>query len=148
MTPRYTRAAVAAPELEAPPEAIVFFETTADRHAQQLGGLTALERRVREVAKQGAARAIVAGAPVAFGRPLPIPVTFVEPGAAPPAGARRERADVVAGVALVDARACRAAEWKLIRGMNKAFEGPVDALFNWRFSMRITSAPRLRALAG
>jgi len=128
-------------------ETIVFFETTGDRHAQRLGGLTALERRVREVARQGAARAIVAGAPVAFPRPLPIPVEFVAPGAAPPAGARRERADVIAGIELVDEQARRAAEWKLIRGMNKAFEGPVDALINWRFSMRITRVLAGRSLA-
>ena len=102
---------------------------------------------MREVARQGAARAIVAGAPVAFPRPLPIPVEFVAPGAPPPAGARRERADVVAGIELVDEPARRAAEWKLIRGMNKAFEGPVDALINWRFSMRITRLLARRSLA-
>jgi phosphatidylglycerophosphate synthase len=133
--------------VEAAPETTVFFETTGDRHALRLGGLTALERRVREVAKQGAGRAVVAGAEVAFSRPLPIPVEFVEPGAAPPGGARRERADVIAGIELVDERARRAAEWKLIRGMNKAFEGPVDALINWRFSMRITRVLARRSLA-
>jgi phosphatidylglycerophosphate synthase len=128
-------------------ESIVFFETTGARHAQKLGGLTAIERRVREVAKQGAARAIVAGAPVAFPRPLPIPVAFVEPGTPPPEGARRERADVIAGIELVDEAACRAAEWKLIRGLSKGFEGPVDALINWRFSMRITRVLARRSLA-
>lgn len=128
-------------------ESIVFFETTGARHAQKLGGLSALERRVREVAKQGAARAIVAGAPVAFPRPLPIPVSFVEPGTPPPEGARRERADVIAGIELVDEAACRAAEWKLIRGLSKGFEGPVDALINWRFSMRITRVLARRSLA-
>jgi len=128
-------------------ESVVFFETTGERHALRLGGLTAIERRVREVAKQGAARAIVAGAPVELGRPMPIPVEFVEAGAAPPEGARRERADVIAGVELVDERARREAEWKLIRGMNKAFEGPVDALINWRFSMRITRMLARRSLA-
>lgn len=128
-------------------EDLVFFETAGDRHALVLGGLTAIERRVREAAKQGAARAIVAGAPVAFPRPLPIPVEFVAPGAPAPEGARRERADVIAGIELVDEAARRAAEWKLIRGMNKAFEGPVDALINWRFSMRITRVLARRSLA-
>ncbi|HWO23309.1 MAG TPA: CDP-alcohol phosphatidyltransferase family protein [Kofleriaceae bacterium] len=128
-------------------ESIVFFETAGERHALLLGGLTAIERRVREVAKQGAQRAIVAGAPVAFPRQLPIPVAFVEPGTPPPEGARRERADVVAGIELVDEAARRAAEWKLIRGMNKAHEGPVDALINWRFSMRITRVLAQRSLA-
>ncbi len=128
-------------------ESIVFFETVGERHAQKLGGLTAIERRVREVAKQGAARAIVAGAPVVFPRPLPIPVEFVEPGTPPPEGARRERADVIAGIELADEAARRAAEWKLIRGLSKGFEGPVDALINWRFSMRITRLLARRSLA-
>ena len=128
-------------------ESIVFFETTGERHAQKLGGLTAIERRVREVAKQGAARAIVAGAPVVFPRPLPIPVAFVAPGTPPPEGARRERADVIAGIELEGEAALRAAEWRLIRGLSKGFEGPVDALINWRFSMRITRVLARRSLA-
>ena len=116
----------------------VFFESTDDRHTQVVGGLTALERRIREVARQGATRAVVAAAPVAFPRPLPIPVEFVPAGSAPPEGAVRERADVVAGIELGDESARRRAEWALIRRMNKSFEGPVDALINWRFSMRLT----------
>lgn len=125
----------------------VFFETVGDRHAQVIGGLTALERRIREVARQGAARAVVAAAPVAFPRPLPIPVEFVAPGSAAPEGARRERADVLAGVELVDEAARRQAEWALIRRTNKSFEGPVDALINWRMSMRITRLLGRRSLA-
>lgn len=119
-------------------ETIVFFETTGDRHALRLGGLTALERRVREVAREGAARAIVAGSPVVFPRPMPIPVEFVEPGTPPPEGARRERADVIAGIELVDEAARRAAEWRLIRGLSKGFEGPADVLINLHVSRRIT----------
>lgn len=125
----------------------VFFESAADRHVLVVGGLTALERRVREVAKQGAARAIVAAAPVTFARPLPIPVEFVAPGTPAPEGARRERADVIAGIELTGEPARKQAEWALIRRMNKSFEGPVDALINWRFSMRITRLLARRSLA-
>ena len=125
----------------------VFFEATEDRHALRVGGLTVLERRVREVAKQGAAGAIMAGAPVAFERALPIPVAFVPAGSAAPEGARRERADVIAGIELVDEAARKRAEWALIRRTNKSFEGPVDALINWRFSMRITRLLAQRSLA-
>src|SRR5215468_12600739 len=125
----------------------VFFESTGERHAQVICGLTALERRIREVARQGAARAVVAASPVALPRPLPIPVEFVAVGSAPPDGARRERADVIAGIELGDEAARRRAEWALIRTMNKSFEGPVDALINWRFSMRITRVLARRSLA-
>src|SRR5262249_52187587 len=126
---------------------VVFFESTDGRHAQVVGGLSALERRIREVARQGATRALVAAAPVAFPRPLPIPFEFVPVGSAPPDGARCERADVVADVELVDEAARARAEWALIRRMNKSFEGPVDALINWRFSMRLTRVLARRSLA-
>jgi phosphatidylglycerophosphate synthase len=126
---------------------IAFLETTGDRHTQVVGGLTALERRIREVAKAGATRAVVAAAPVEIARPLPIPVEWVAPGSVAPEGAQRERADVIAGVELVDEEARKRAEWALIRRMNKSFEGPVDALINWRFSMRITRVLARRSLA-
>jgi phosphatidylglycerophosphate synthase len=126
---------------------IAFLESTGDRHAQVVGGLTALERRIREVAKAGATRVVVAASPVAIARPLPIPVEYVAPGTAAPDGARCERADVIAGVELVDEAARARAEWALIRRMNKSFEGPVDALINWRFSMRITRVLARRSLA-
>jgi len=125
----------------------VFFESTGDRHAQMIGGLSALERRIREEARRGATRAVVAASPVALPRPLPIPVEFVAAGTPPPEGARRERADVVAGIELADEAARRRAEWAVIRRMNKSFEGPVDALINWRFSMRITRLLARRSLA-
>jgi phosphatidylglycerophosphate synthase len=128
-------------------ETVAFLETTGDRHTQVVAGLTALERRVREVAKAGATRAVIAAAPLAIPRPLPIPIEFVPPGSAAPDGAQRERADVIAGVELVDDDARRKAEWALIRRMNKSYEGPVDALINWRFSMRITRVLARRSLA-
>jgi phosphatidylglycerophosphate synthase len=126
---------------------IAFLEATGERHAQRVGGLTALERRIRECAKAGATRAVVAASPVEIARPLPIPIEYVAPGSAAPAGAKLERADVIAGIELVDDDARRRAEWALIRRMNKSFEGPVDALVNWRFSMRITRVLARRSLA-
>src|SRR3569623_2994568 len=127
--------------------AIAFLETTGDRHTQVVGGLTALERRSRELAKAGATKAGVAAAPVAIARPLPSPVEWVAPGSAAPEGAQRERADVIAGVELVDEAARARAEWALIRRMNKSFEGRVEALISWRFSMRITRVLARRSLA-
>ena len=125
---------------------IAFLETTGDRHTQVVGGLTALERRIREVARAGATRAVVAASPVEIARPLPIPVEYVAPGSVAPEGAQRERADVIAGIELVDEAARGRAEWALIRRMNKSFEGPVDALINWRLSMRITRVLARRSL--
>ena len=124
--------------------AVAFLETTGERHLQRIGGVTALERRVRELAKGGAEKVVVAAPAVAFPRQLAVPVEFV---AALPADARAERADVIAGIELVDDAACARAEWQLIRRMNKSFEGPVDALINWRFSMRITRVLSHRSLA-
>ena len=125
----------------------VFFESTGGLHTQVIGGLSVLERRIREVARQGATRAVIAAAPVAFARALPIPVEFVAPGSGAPEGARLERADVVAGIELGDEATRARAEWALIRQLNKSFEGPVDALINWRFSMRLTRHLARRSLA-
>jgi phosphatidylglycerophosphate synthase len=118
---------------------VAFLEVgPAGGHRMVLGGRTALERAVRDQAKRGATRVIVAAAPETVRPGLPVEVEFVAPGTTPPPGATRARADVVAGIEVVDEASRRKAEWALLRGMNKSFEGPVDALINWRFSMRIT----------
>jgi phosphatidylglycerophosphate synthase len=118
---------------------IAFLEAgPAAGHRMLVGGVTALERRIRELAKAGAERIVVAAPAVEIARQMPVPVEFVPPGTPAPDGAQRERADVLAGVELVDDASRRRAEWAVIRRMNKSFEGPVDALINWRFSMRIT----------
>ncbi|MEZ4366176.1 MAG: CDP-alcohol phosphatidyltransferase family protein [Kofleriaceae bacterium] len=121
------------------PERVAFVEVgPAGGHRLVAGGLTVLERRVRELAKAGATRVVVAAEPVDFGRPLPVEVEFVGAGAAAPDDAERARGDVLAGVEVVDVASCKRAEWAVLRSMNKSFEGPVDALINWRVSMRIT----------
>ena len=131
----------------AAPTTVFFTSGPAAGHAVLVGGVTALERRVREFAARGCTRAVVATAPLTFPRPLPIPVEFVAPQAAAPADALVARADIVAGIEIIDDATRRTAEWKLIRGTNKSFEGPVDALINWRFSMRITRFLSHRSLA-
>ncbi len=125
----------------------MFLQSTSDGHAAIVGGLTVLERRIRELAKAGAQRALIATEPIELSRPMPIPIQFVPPGSPVPAGVRVERADVLVGIEVADDEARAQAEWKLIRGMNKSFEGPVDALINWRFSMRITRQLARRSLA-
>lgn len=107
-------------------------------HRYPVGGVTALERRIRELAKAGYQRVVIASDPLLFSRPLPIMVEFVMAKTPPPPDMPRERADVIAGIEIVDRASRERAEWALIRRMNKSFEGPVDALINWRFSMRIT----------
>jgi len=128
-------------------ETVAFLESTGDGHARLVGGLTVLERRIRELAKAGVQRAIIATDPVDLSRPMPIAIQFVPRGSPVPAGARVERADILVGIPIVDDASRANAEWKLIRGMNKSFEGPVDALINWRFSMRITRQLARRSLA-
>jgi phosphatidylglycerophosphate synthase len=128
------------------PSVIFLTAATPESHTVVIGGVSALERRIREFAKRGFTHAVVAASPVVFPRPLPISVEFVPAGSVAPAGATVERADVVAGIEITDDESCRAAEWKLIRGSNKSFEGPVDALINWRFSMPITRALSHRSL--
>jgi phosphatidylglycerophosphate synthase len=113
----------------------------ADGHRFVVGGLTVLERRVRELAGRGVRRVIV----VDEAQPLPalpalagVEVEFVPPGSAPPAGVAVEPADEIAGIVVVDEATRSAAEWALLRRMNKSFEGPVDTLINSKVSMRIT----------
>lgn len=115
-------------------------------HALRVGGLTVLERRIRELAKEGVGKVLVGAEAVEFERPMPIEVEFLGGGAAAPEGLERQRGDVLRGVQIVDEGSRRAAEQRVVRGMNKSFEGPVDALFTWRCSNPITRALSYRSL--
>lgn len=126
---------------------VVFLECGSERgHALRVGGLTVLERRIRELAKEGCQRVIVGAPEVLFERAMPIEVEFVGEGAAAPDAAEAQRGDVLRGIKIVDEGSRLAAERKLVRGMNKSFEGPVDALFTWRCSNPITRALSYRSL--
>jgi phosphatidylglycerophosphate synthase len=103
-----------------------------------IGGLTVLERRLREAERGGAVRALVACAGELPRRPLAIAVERVAEGSAPPPGAEVVRADELCGVRLDGPAAARAAEWRLLRGLPKSFQGPADALVVQHLSLRIT----------
>ena len=126
---------------------VVFLECGPGQgHALRVGGITVLERKIRELAKEGCQRVIVGAAEVGFGRAMPIAVEFAGGGAGCPQGAARQRADVLRGVQIVDEGSRRAAERRVVRGMNKSFEGPVDSLLTWRCSNPITRALSYRSL--
>ena len=125
--------------------AAVFIVAEAGSTAPSLvvGGLTVLERRLREAERRGAPRAFVACAGELPSRPLAIPVERVPEGSAPPAGpggidVEVVRADELLGVRLDGPAAAREAEWRLLRGLPKSFQGPADALVNQHVSLRIT----------
>ncbi len=109
----------------------------ANGHRLVVGGLTVLERRVRERAARGVRRVTVLAPP----EPLPaiakIDVTFA-PESSAPDGEVVERGDELDGIVIEDDASRGRAEWALLRRMNKSFEGPVDALINSKVSMRIT----------
>jgi len=126
----------------------VFLECGSEQgHALRVGGITVLERRIRELAREGCTRVVVAAPELRMERPMPIAVEFAGSGAAAPADVDAvERADVLRGVKIVDEGSRRAAEHKVVRGMNKSFEGPVDSLLTWRCSNPITRALSYRSL--
>lgn len=116
-------------------------------YALRVGGLSVLERRIRELAREGVTRVLVTGAAadaLRFPRPMPIEI---EPTTHAPADAERQRGDVLRGVQIVDETTRLAAERRVVRGANKSFEGPVDALLTWRLSNPITRALSYRSLA-
>jgi len=103
-----------------------------------LGGLTVLERRLREAERAGARRAVVACGGEIPEREWGMAIERVEEGTAPPEGAAVVRADAVAGVALDSPAALRRAEWAHLNTLPKSFQGPIDALINRHVSLRIT----------
>lgn len=106
--------------------------------AMKLGGLTVLERKLREAERRGVARALVACDGPLPERPLAMTVERVAATIEPPPGAELVRADEVAGVRLDSERARRRAEWLHMQSLPKSFQGPVDALINRHISLRIT----------
>jgi phosphatidylglycerophosphate synthase len=106
----------------------------------RVGGLGVLERSLLRLSREGVKAVNSPGPPLEqptspFG---PLTITWLPADAAPPEGARVEHADQIAEHTVTDAASAERAEWALILGLSKAHQGPIDALINWRFSMRIT----------
>ena len=74
----------------------VFLATTGDRHLQVIGGLTALERRVRECAKRGVALATAPPNTLRLGPPLTTTTDHIDQGV----DALRDALDALAEVAV------------------------------------------------
>jgi hypothetical protein len=105
------------------------------------GGLTVLERVIRDLGKRGVKRVVVGGESVPIDRggvPHGVAVEFAGVGAAPQSGQVVVRGDEIAGIRVVDEASRRTAEWALMKGLPKSHQGPTDALLNWRFSLPIT----------
>ncbi len=101
------------------------------------GGLTMLERRVREAQRAKAGRVLVA-CEGALPAGLEATIERVVPGSPPPAGAQVVRADELAGLRLDSPATLARAEWKHMQGMQKSFQGITDEWVNHHFSLRIT----------
>jgi phosphatidylglycerophosphate synthase len=115
-------------------------------YALKVGGITVLERRVRELAQRGTKRIVVAAPSIAFERTLPIPVEFIASDGIPGEEWSLQRGDVLHHIKIVDEQTRRAAERKVVRATNKSFQGPIDALFTWRCSNPITRALSYQSL--
>jgi phosphatidylglycerophosphate synthase len=118
----------------------VFLIAGADPRAPgwRVGGLTVLERKLREAARRGATRAIVACDGELSGRPIGLTIERVAAGSPPPADVEVIAADEVAGIRLGSPADLGRAESALLATLPKSFQGPIDALVNRHVSLRIT----------
>lgn len=124
------------------PDQVVFVTRGSDPAVATLrvGGLGVLERTLLRLAREGVKAVQIPGPPLELPTPPsgPLTITWLPADTTPPVDARIEHADQIAGHTVADAASAEQAEWALILGLSKAHQGPIDALVNWRFSMRIT----------
>lgn len=115
-----------------------------DGHRAVLGGLSALERVIRTLGKQGVDHVVVPSEPFDVERegvrrvPHGVQVEWVPPGTRPAPSQPVVRGDEVAGVRIIDEASRRRAEWAVFKGLPKSHQGPTDAAINQHFSLRIT----------
>ncbi|MBK7072011.1 MAG: CDP-alcohol phosphatidyltransferase family protein [Myxococcales bacterium] len=106
--------------------------------AMRLGGMSIVERVLREAAQAGATRALVRLAAAA--RPalptLALAVEFTDGDA--PADARPVAGDVIAGVTIADGRSRRRAERALLQACRRSYDGLGDTYVIRPVSLRLT----------
>ncbi|HEU0029369.1 MAG TPA: CDP-alcohol phosphatidyltransferase family protein [Kofleriaceae bacterium] len=116
----------------------------ANGHRAVLGGLTTLERVIRQLGKQGVTRVVVPAEPFDVERegvprvPHGVAVDWIAPGTPPAADQPVVRGDEIAGVRITDEPSRKRAEWAVFKSLPKSHQGPTDAAINQHFSLRIT----------
>ncbi|MBA3391926.1 MAG: CDP-alcohol phosphatidyltransferase family protein [Deltaproteobacteria bacterium] len=109
--------------------------------AMVIGGMTVIERVLREAARAGAARAIVRGDELPALPPLGLAVDVIPTTMTPPAEAMPIAGDVIAGVTVHDAASRRAASRALFQTCRRPHDGLGD-----RYVIRGISLPISRVL--
>jgi phosphatidylglycerophosphate synthase len=104
--------------------------------AMRVGGMTVLERHVREARRAGAARILIRGSDDQLAGLDPALGAERIAGELP--GARAVPGDQIAGVRITDERSRRRAEWALMETCRRSYDGIADR-YLWRaLSLRIT----------
>ncbi|HVV86788.1 MAG TPA: CDP-alcohol phosphatidyltransferase family protein [Kofleriaceae bacterium] len=127
-----------------PPRTVVVDVPPGDRNLRRrIGGMSVLERTLRDAARAGATRAIVRAerADLPALPALALAVDVVAPGADLPAGAEPIPAAVVAGVEVTDDASARAATRALLQSCRRPYDGVGD-----RFVIRYVSLAITRVL--
>lgn len=108
--------------------------------AMRVGGMSVLERTLRDAARAGAGRAVVIGDPAAMPRlpELALAVEMIAPGGAGPEGAEGIPGDVVADVRISDEATRRKAERALLETCRRPYDGVGDRYVIRSVSTRLT----------
>ena len=106
--------------------------------AMRIGGMSVLERILRDAARAGATRAVVVGDAAVLPRlpALALTVETLAPGAVPPADAEAIPGDTIAGVRISDERTRKQAERALLQTCRRPYDGIGD-----RYVIRSVSIP-------
>ena len=127
--------------MTAAPSTIVIDYPAGDRvAAMRVGGMSVLERTLRDAARAGATRAIVRADVADLPRlpALALAVDVAPPGAAVPPEAVAVPGDVILGVRVTDRASARAAMRALLRSCRRPYDGIADQLVIRYVSLPLT----------